>query len=148
MIGWRPWLIGVPPAVFGLVLVADLIGFPMRELGAVLILTLAPGAAVLWLIGVRERAAWLALVVPVSLSVDLIVGTTLVYFGMWSVGLAFAIVCMITVAMVALVPFERGARVALIVLALLPGILLVAAELAPEAAALDVQQRRGAGDLS
>jgi hypothetical protein len=146
MIPWRTWYLAIPVVVFAIAILADAIGLPAREIGSVLILAVGPGAAITWLVGVRDRGAWLALVVPVSLAVDLIVATTLLYVGIWSATLTFAIICLITVIALALVPFERGARVALIVLALLPGALLVAAEIAPDPATVEAGQRTPVSD--
>ena len=138
MISWRRWYLAIPMVVFAVAILADATGLPAREIGSVLILAVGPGAAITWLVGVRDRGAWLALVVPVSLAVDLIVATTLLYVGIWSADLSFAIVCLLTVLALALVPFERAARVALILLALLPGTLLIAAELAPDPTTVDI----------
>jgi len=122
-------------AAFAGAAIAGALDLPVREVVLVSFLAVGPGAAITWLAGVRDRATWLVLLVPVSLSVDLLVATALLYLGVWSPELSVGIVTVITVAAIGLVPFERGARVALIAVALLPGVVLVAAQLAPFAPA-------------
>lgn len=130
--GWRMWYPGVPVVAFSAAVVAAAMDLPLREVTAVVFLTIGPGAAITWLVGVRDRAAWFALVVPISLSIDVLVTTALLYLNVWSPELSVMLITGITVVAIALVPFERVARVALIGIALLPGLVLLAPELSPE----------------
>lgn len=143
MSAWRLWYLGIPVAAFAGAAVAGALSLPAREIIIIAFLAVGPGAAVTWLSGVRDRATWLALVVPVSLSIDLLVATALLYMGIWSPELSVGIVTVITVLAIGLVPFERGARVALIAVALLPGIVLIAAQLAASEAATTQTITRG-----
>lgn len=132
MIGYR--LASIPLLVFGVAALSAVVDFPFREVTTAAFLLVGPGAALTWLAGVQDRTAWLALVVPISLSIDLLVTTALLYLGISSAELSLAVITAMTVVVIALVPFERGARVALIAIALLPGLVLVAGELSPQPA--------------
>jgi hypothetical protein len=102
---------------------------PLREITVALFLAIGPGVAVMWLAGITDRVAQLALVVPVSLSIDALVVSIILYLGIWSPELVMVLIVLLTVGAIALAPYERWARAALSVVALLPGILLLAGEL-------------------
>ena len=101
---------------------------PVRMVIVSAFLLLAPGLAITALAGVRDALVRLMLVVPISLAVNASVATTLVYLGIWSTDLIFVIVATLTLLFAALVPYERAARGALVVIALLPGLIIIAAE--------------------
>ena len=132
MTGYRLALL--PPIVFAVAAISAALDLPFREIMIGAFLLVGPGAAITWLAGVRATAAWLALVVPTSLAIDALVATGLAYLGIWSPDLALGVIISLSVVMIALVPFERGARAALITVGLLGALVLVAAELAPEPA--------------
>jgi hypothetical protein len=102
---------------------------PLRAITVALFLAVGPGIAVTWLAGIREWVARLALVVPISLSIDALIVSVILYLGIWSPELVMGLIVLLTVGAIALAPFERSARAALIAIALLPGIVLVAGEL-------------------
>ncbi len=93
-------------------------------------LLLAPGLAITSLAGVRDAFVRLVLLLPVSLAVNASVATVIVYLGIWSTDLIFVIVVTLTLLCVAVAPFERAARGALVVIALLPGLIVIAASTA------------------
>jgi len=107
---------------------------PLREITVGLFLVMGPGLAVMWLGAIPDRVARLALVVPVSLSIDALVVSAILYLGIWSPELVMVLLVLITMGAIALAPYERSARAALIVVALLPGIVLLAGELSVVAA--------------
>jgi hypothetical protein len=102
---------------------------PLRELTVGLFLAIGPGLAVIWLIGITDPIARLALVVPVSLAVDALVVSMVLYLGIWSPELVMYLVVLLTIGAIAVAPFERPARAALILIALLPGLVILAGEL-------------------
>jgi hypothetical protein len=102
---------------------------PLREITVGLFLGLGPGLAVTWLVGMTDRAARLALVVPISLAVDLLVVSIVLYLGIWSPELVMVVIVGLTLVGLALAPYERPARAALIVVALLPCLMILAGEL-------------------
>ena len=91
-------------------------------------LLVAPGLAITALAGVRDALVRLMLVVPISLAVNASVATAIVYLGLWSADLIFVIVATMTLLCAALAPYERAARGALVGIALLPGLIVLAAE--------------------
>lgn len=102
---------------------------PLRELTVALFLATGPGLAVLWLTGITDRVARVALVVPVSLSIDALMASAVIYLGIWSPELVMLLIVLLTVGAIALAPYERSARAVLIGVALLPGIAILAGEL-------------------
>ena len=110
-------------AVLTFAVVAD--NLPLREVVILTYLAVGPGAAIVWLARIADRATQLSLVVPLSLAVDALVATGLLYAGIWSPTLAFAVVAAITLASVLLGVRERTAVVPLVALALLPPIVLL-----------------------
>ena len=110
-------------AVLTFALVAD--NLPLREVIILAYLAVGPGAAIVWLARITDRAMQLSLVVPLSLAVDALVATGLLYAGIWSPTSAFAVVAAITLASVLLGVRPRTAVVPLVALALLPSIVLL-----------------------
>jgi hypothetical protein len=102
---------------------------PLREITVAVFLAIGPGLAVLWLTGITDRVARVALVVPVSLSIDALVVAITVYLGIWSPELVMLALVGLTVGAIALIPYERPARAALILVALLPVLAIVAGEI-------------------
>ena len=98
---------------------------PLREITVALFLAIGPGVAVCWLAGIRDRVAQFALVVPISLSIDALVASVITYLGIWSPELVMVLIVLLSVGAIALAPYARPARAALIVVALLPGIVIV-----------------------
>jgi hypothetical protein len=98
---------------------------PVREVVVIAYLGVGPGAAVVWLARIDDRALQLALVVPLSLTVDAMVATGLLYAGIWSPPLAFAVIAAFTALAVLLGVRERTAMVPLVGLTLLPPIVLL-----------------------
>lgn len=99
---------------------------PLREILVALFLVIGPGVAVMRLAGINDRVARLALVVPISLSIDALVVSVIQYLGIWSPQLVMLLIMVVTVGAIALAPYERSARAALIAIALLPCIVLLA----------------------
>lgn len=102
---------------------------PLREIAVALFLAIAPGMAVLWLTGITDRVARIALVVPVSLAIDTLLVSITVYLGIWSPELVLVLVALLTAGAVALAPYEWPARAGLVVIGLLPALAILAGEL-------------------
>lgn len=105
-------------------------GMPLREIVIVVSLVLAPGVSVASLAGVRDPLVVLSVAVPAGVSVVGLIATILVYVGYLSAELTFVLVAAITVLGSLLGGMERTARALLIGVAALPGLVLLAAELA------------------
>ncbi len=103
--------------------------FPFREILVAGFLLVGPGVALLWLTGITDRLTRVALVVPLSLTIDLLVATVLLYMGLWAPALVVTVLVVFTVAAIAMAPYEWPARVALIAVALLPGLVMLVGEL-------------------
>jgi hypothetical protein len=103
--------------------------FPFREPIILALLLVAPGLAVTILAGIRERIVVLLLIVPVSLAIVGLVATGFAYIGLWSTELVFLVVMAITLLAAGLGAHERAARGALVGIAIIPGIVLIVAEL-------------------
>jgi hypothetical protein len=102
---------------------------PLRGVLVASFLILGPGVALLWLTGITDRLTRIALVVPLSLTIDLLVATVLLYMGLWSPALVVTVLVVFTIAAIAMAPFEWPARMALITVALLPGLVILVGEL-------------------
>lgn len=102
---------------------------PLREIIVAVFLLVGPGVAVMRLSGITDRVARFALVVPISLSIDALVVSVIEYMGVWSPQLVMWLIVVVTVGAIALTPYERSARAALIAIALLPCIVLLAGRL-------------------
>jgi hypothetical protein len=94
---------------------------------------LAPGIAIAGLGGVREPLVLALVAVPLSLSLIALVATAFVYVGVWSTELVYGLVAAMTIGAGVLGEHERPARAALLGLVTLPGLVLLAAELAASA---------------
>jgi hypothetical protein len=117
---------GLAIATSILVLARDI---PLREPIILALLLTAPGLAVTILSGIQERIVVLLMVVPVSLAIVGLVSTGFAYLGLWSTELVFLVVMAITLLAAGLGAHERAARGALVGVALIPGIVLIFAEL-------------------
>jgi hypothetical protein len=104
-------------------------GLPGGSLLIAVGMLVAPGIAIGRLAGIRDALVLALVVVPVSLALAGLLATAMLYLGVWSAELSFAIVAVITLAGLVLASRERRARGALVVLGLLPGVLLIAAGL-------------------
>lgn len=96
-------------AVFAVSMVAVGVAGPGRVLALLVFFMVVPGAAVLLPLDVPLRPAeWAGLAVAIALSLDAIVVTALLYFGLWSVERGVALLALV-VAVAALVgdPFVR-----------------------------------------
>jgi hypothetical protein len=129
----RLLLVGI--AVLGLAasIAAAVGGLPFGGVIVAVFLAVGPGLAVMALAGVTDRVALLALVVPVSVSIDALIASAVLYLGIWSPQLVVALIVLVTVGMVVVAQFDRPARAALIPVGLLPGIVILAGVLAAEA---------------
>lgn len=101
---------------------------PLREITVALFLATGPGLAMMRLAGVADRVALIALIVPISLSIDALLVSTTLYLGIWSPELVMALIVILTVGAIAVAPYERSARAALILIALLPAIAMAAGQ--------------------
>lgn len=101
--------------------------FPFSQWIVVGVLLTLPGLVVTMLAGIRERIVVLLLLVPVSLAINGLVASAAIYLGIWSTELILLVVIVITLAASALSASRRSSRVMLLGLALLPGLVLIAA---------------------
>jgi hypothetical protein len=97
----------------------------VRGILALVYLAVGPGAAIVWLARINDRVMQASLIVPLSLAVDAMVATGLIYAGIWSPMLALGIVAAITLATALLGVREDSAVVPLVALTLLPPIVLL-----------------------
>lgn len=104
-------------------------GFPLHGVAVALYLSFGPGVAALRLAGVTDRVSQLALVVPISLAIDAMVASVILYMGVWSPGLVIIVIVLFTVGAITLAPHERSARAASLAMALLPSIVILVGEL-------------------
>lgn len=120
------------------ILVLGLVGMllpegPVRAAIVAGSLMLAPGIAVAGLGGVREPLVLALVAVPLSLSLIALIASAFVYVGVWSTELVYGLVATLTVGAGVLGEYERPARAALLGLITLPGLVLLAAQLAAAA---------------
>lgn len=113
-------------ATMGAMLVDQL---PFRELIIAIGLLATPGLAIGLLAGIRDPLVLALVTLPIGVSVVGLVASIVVYLGAWSTALVASIVIILTVVSAVLATRERLARAALLGLGLLPGIVLLAAEL-------------------
>ncbi len=101
--------------------------FPFSQWIVVGVLLTVPGFVVTRLAGIREPIVTVLLLVPVSLAVNGLVATAAIYLGVWSTELILLVVIAITLVASALSSNRRSSRGVLLSLALLPGLVLIAA---------------------
>lgn len=101
--------------------------FPFSQWIVVGVLLTVPGFVVTMLAGIREPIVILVMLVPVSLAVNGLVATAAIYLGVWSTELILLAVIGITLLASALSSSRRSSRGVLLALALLPGLVLIAA---------------------
>lgn len=106
---------------------------PVRAIIIAASLLVAPGLAIGGLAGIREPLVLALVAVPVSLSLNALIATALVYLGVWSTELVYGLVAAVTFGAAALGEHERSARAGLLGLATLPGFVLLAAQLSAAA---------------
>ena len=105
-------------------------GLPARGVVTGSMLLLAPGLAVAGLGGIRDPLVLSVVTLPAGLSVVGLIALTLVYAGLMSTALVTGVVTGVTVAAALAGAMERTARTVLLLLAALPGMVLLSAELA------------------
>lgn len=108
---------------------AVLPAFPLRELVLVAFVGVGPGWAFLSVAGLRDRAAKIALTVPVSLSIAGLAATTVIYLNAWSPIPTFLALAALTSLGAVAAAHRALALTYLLGLGLLPAVLLVAAQL-------------------
>lgn len=108
-------------------------GLPLRELIIPIGLLATPGFAIGLLAGIRDPLVLALVTLPIGVSVVGLVASIVVYLGAWSTALVTSIVVALTIIATVLATRERSARAALVGLGLIPGIVLLAAELATRA---------------
>jgi hypothetical protein len=89
-LGWM----GVAAILSGVVLVLAVampLGSPWRAAAALVFVSVCPGASLVPLIGLRDKAMELVLVLPVSFAVVMLVSIALFYSELWSPGRQLAI---------------------------------------------------------
>jgi hypothetical protein len=103
---------------------------PFRELIIATGLLVTPGLAIGLLSGIRDPLVLALVAVPIGVSVVGLISSIVVYLGAWSTALVASIVIAVTVISAVLATREHMARVTLLGLGLLPGMVLLAAEFA------------------
>ena len=89
-LGWSGLAVVLSSAAL-LLAVATPLEPPWRPLAALVFVMVAPGAALVPLLGLRDTAMQLALVVPLSFAVVTLVAVPLFYAGVWSADRQFAV---------------------------------------------------------
>ena len=105
-------------------------GMPGRAVVTASMLVIAPGLAVAALGGIRDPLVLSVVTIPAGLSVVGLVALTLVYSDLMSTELITAVLTGVTVIAAAAATMDRTARGVLLLLATLPGVVLLSAELA------------------
>ncbi len=108
---------------------AVLPAFPLREVVLVAFVGVAPGWAFLSVAGLRDRAAKMALTVPVSLSIAGLAATTVIYVNAWAPIPTFLALAALSSLGAVAATHRALALTYLLGLGLLPAVLLVAAQL-------------------
>jgi hypothetical protein len=125
------WLVGGALLATMVAMLID--GLPLRQLIIPIGLLAAPGLAIGLLAGIREPLVLALVTLPIGVSVVGLISSVVVYLGAWSTALVTSIVVALTILSAMLATRERSARAALLGLGLLPGIVLLAAELSSSA---------------
>ncbi|HET9442564.1 MAG TPA: hypothetical protein VFO65_04530 [Acidimicrobiales bacterium] len=103
---WPAVLVASPAAL--VVVHATGVGPPVGAAVGLWFALSCPGAAVVGLLGIRDRLVALVLVMVVSLSVDTAVATALFYAGAWAPGTATAILVALSLGGALLQSRRRG----------------------------------------
>jgi hypothetical protein len=82
-LGWTGLAV-ILSAAFLVLAVAVPLGSPWRPAAALIFASVGPGASLVPLLGLRDRAMEFVLVIPVSFAVVILVAAALFYPGLWS----------------------------------------------------------------
>ena len=126
----RAPLVWLPPSALLASIAAVLPAFPLREVLLVAFLGVGPGWAFLSVAGLRDRAAKIALTIPVSLSIAGLAATTVIYLNAWAPIPTFLALAALTSLGAVAARHRALALTYLLGLGLLPAALLIAAQLA------------------
>lgn len=122
-------LVWLPSSALLASIAAVLPAFPLREILLVAFIGIGPGWAFLSVAGLRDRAAKVALTVPVSLSIAGLTASTVIYLGAWAPIPTFLFLAALASLGAVAVAHRALALTYLIGLGLLPAALLIAAQL-------------------
>jgi hypothetical protein len=95
----RPSVVAVALGVGALTAHLLRVDHAVRFVVVLLFVSMGPGLSVMRLTGVRERLAWVAMVVPVSLAVGVVVSEALVIAQLWSPTAALAVLLVVCVVL-------------------------------------------------
>jgi len=98
---------------------------PARQVLVVLVLAVGPGLAVGQVLGIKDRVTLAAVVVPISLAIDMVIATIWIYLGIWSPVLILFSIAVLVVLTALSRDNDRMATGVLVVIGALPAALIV-----------------------